>query len=139
VSDRRFMALAGAPDRFLGAPADRLAEAADRGRMVGDTELEANHHGDPSPGPHVSPQPVAGRAALEECGSPGALLPREAACRSGRRAMLEGRQPSVAGPGHPLTDGPFADAQRFGKPALRPALRREVPGVEPSGFFPVGR
>jgi hypothetical protein len=38
------------------------------GRMVGDPKLEANHHGNPAPGPHVSAKPVGGRAALEECG-----------------------------------------------------------------------
>ncbi len=45
----------------------------------------------------------------------------------------------LAGPRHPLTDGPLADPQRLGNLALGPALLLEVPGLEPPGFFPVVR
>ena len=60
-----FIALAGAPNRFLWAPADRLTEAPDVGRMVSNAKLEANDHGDPPAGPHVAPKPIGGRATLE--------------------------------------------------------------------------
>ena len=45
----------------------------------------------------------------------------------------------VASPCHPLTDGPLADPQSRGDLALRPAVLHEVPGLDPSGFFPVVR
>jgi hypothetical protein len=109
------------------------------GRMGGDTKLEADHHGDPSPGPHVSPKPIGGRPPLEECGSAGELRARQTPCSSGRRAMPKRLGALLADACHPLADRPFADAERLGNPPLRPAARLEAPGLEPSGFFPVGR
>jgi hypothetical protein len=45
----------------------------------------------------------------------------------------------LAGTFHPLTDGRLADAQCLGHLALRPALLLELPGLQPSAFFPVVR
>jgi hypothetical protein len=53
--------------------------------------------------------------------------------------MAQGVGAPLAGALHPLTDGAFADAEGFGDLALGPALLLEAPGLEPSGFFPVGR
>jgi hypothetical protein len=53
--------------------------------------------------------------------------------------MAEGIGSPLTGARHPLTDGPLANTQRLSNPALRPALLLEAPGLEPSGFFPVGR
>jgi hypothetical protein len=104
--------------------------------MVGDAQLQANDRGDPTTGPHVSSKPVGGRATLEEWGQAGELLACHAACSAGRRVMPEGIGPLVAGTAHPLTDGPFADAERLGNPPLSPPVLLEGPGLQPSGFFP---
>jgi hypothetical protein len=53
--------------------------------------------------------------------------------------MGEGCRPPVAGAGHPLTDSPFADAERFGHAVLGPAFLLEMPGVQPSSCFPMSR
>jgi hypothetical protein len=108
-------------------------------RMGGDAELQANDDGDPTTGPHVSPEPIGGRATLEEFGQAGELRACQAACSTRRRAMPEGIGTLAAGAAHPLTDGPLADAQRLGNPALSPPLLLVLPGLEPSGFFPIGR
>jgi hypothetical protein len=52
--------------------------------------------------------------------------------------MVEGSQSPVAGACHPLTDSPSADAERFANAALGPAFLLAMPGLEPSGFLPVG-
>jgi hypothetical protein len=49
----------------------------------------------------------------------------------------EGIGAPVESAGHPSPDSPFADAQRLGDLALRPALLLEMPGLESLGFFPV--
>jgi hypothetical protein len=107
--------------------------------MVGDAKLQANDRGDPTTSPHVSAKPIGGRGTLEEVGQVGELLACQAACRTRRRVMPERMGALVAGTAHPLTDGPFADAKRLGNPALSPPLLLEVPGLKPSGFFPIGR
>jgi hypothetical protein len=108
-------------------------------RMVGDAKLQANDDGDPTTGPHVSTKPLGGRATLEEFGQAGELLAWQAACSTRRRVMPERLGTLGAGTAHPLTDGSFADAKRLGNPALSPPVLLEVPGLKPSGFFPVGR
>jgi hypothetical protein len=52
-------------------------------------------------------------------------------------AMAQGCRPSLAGTPHPRADGRFAAPHRLGDLVLAPALLRELPGVQPSGFFPV--
>lgn len=109
------------------------------GRMVGDAKLQAHDDGNPTTGPHVSPKSIGGRATLEEFGQASELLACQVACRARWRAMPEGLGALVAGTPHPLTDGPFADAKRLGDAALSPPVLLEMPGLKPSGFFPIGR
>ena len=109
------------------------------GERVGDATLQAHDDGDPTTGPYISPKPLGGRATCEAFGQAGEWLACQAACRTRWRVMSERIEPLVAGTGHPLTDGPVADAERFGNSALGPAFLLEMPGLEPSGFFPVGR
>ena len=108
-------------------------------RMVGDTKLQANDDGDPTTGPHVSTKPIGGRATREEFGQAGELLACQAACRTRRRVMPQRIGSLVAGTAHPLTDSPFADAKGLGNPAVGPPLLLEVPGLKPSGVFPIAR
>jgi hypothetical protein len=107
-------------------------------RMVGDAKLQAYADGNPTTGPHVFPKSIGGRATCEACGQAGELLAWQAACRARWRVMPERLGPLVAGTAPPLTDGPFADAQRLGDVALSPPLLFEVPGLKPSGFVPMG-
>ena len=51
--------------------------------------------------------------------------------------MAKRLRASVAGAFHPLADGAFADTEGLGDLALGPTLLLEVPGLEPSGFFPI--
>jgi hypothetical protein len=58
---------------------------------------------------------------------------------AGRRTVAQSIGAFLVGALHPLTDGAFADVERFGDLTLGPALLLETLGLEPSGFFPVGR
>ena len=53
--------------------------------------------------------------------------------------MPQGLRSPGAGARHPLADRPLADAQHLGDLALGPALLREAPGLQPSGFLPTVR
>jgi hypothetical protein len=101
--------------------------------------MRANDDGDPPTGPQVSLKPIRGRATREEFGQAGEWLACQAAGSPKRRVMPEHIGPLLAGTEHPLTDSPFADANRLGNPTLSPPLLLEVPGLKPSGFFPIGR
>jgi hypothetical protein len=107
--------------------------------MGGNPILELHHRGDPPPGPQLSPQALRCGPPLQEFGPAGERLGREPARGSGRRTVAQSLEALRVGALHPLTDGACADAERFGDLALGPASWREPPGVEPSGFFPVGR
>jgi hypothetical protein len=109
------------------------------GQMGGDATLQANDDGDPTPGPYIAPNPRGGRATREEFGQAGEWLACQAACRTRWRVMSERLGPLVAGTGHPLAHGPFADPERLGHATLGPAFLLEMPGLDPSGFLPVGR
>jgi hypothetical protein len=107
--------------------------------MVGNPILEPNYRGDPPPGPQLSTKAIRCGPPLQEFGQAGELLGREPARGSGRRTVSQSIGAFLVGALHPLTDGAFTDAERFGDLALGPALLLEMPGLEPSGFFPVGR
>jgi hypothetical protein len=108
-------------------------------RMVGDAEFQPNHGSDPSAGPDLSPEAVRCGATVQEFGQAGELLGRQSARGPRWGPVAESLQPALAGTCHPLADSPFANAQGFCNLALRPALLFEVPGLEPSGFFPIVR
>lgn len=61
---RRFVALPSAPRGLLEAPAQRLAQAADLGEMVGDATCEANHRGAAAPCPKLAPEALGFGALL---------------------------------------------------------------------------
>ena len=139
--NRRLVALAGAPGGLLRTPADRLAQAAD---MAWDGRRHQIRGESPQ-------QCVRGSRARREShrlrGLAATGSGRWASCSAVNRRRGTGRMADVAVPptppsrarAHPLTDGPFADAKRLGDLALGPALLREVPGLHPSGFFPIVR
>jgi hypothetical protein len=107
--------------------------------MIGNAICELNDRGDPPPGPQLSTKAISCGPPSQEFGQAGELLGREPAWGPGRRTVAQSIGTLLAGALHPLTDGAFADAERFGNLALGPALLLETPGLEPSGFFPVGR
>jgi hypothetical protein len=53
--------------------------------------------------------------------------------------VAQGPGTLLAGALHPLSDDAFADAECFDDLALGPIPLREGPGVESSGFLPMGR
>jgi hypothetical protein len=105
-------------------------------RVRGDTKFHADHGRDPTAGPQFAAKAVGRRAAMHQLWQAGQLLGRQPPRGPGWRPTPERLGTNVAGPCHPLTDSALADPQRLGTLALRPALLREVPGVESSGFFP---
>jgi hypothetical protein len=107
--------------------------------MVGNPIFELKHSGNPPTGPELSPKAIGFGPPLQELGQAGELLGREPARGAGGWTVAQGLGASLAGTRHPLTDSAFADTERFGDLALGPALLLEAPGLEPSGFFPVGR
>ncbi len=107
--------------------------------MVGNPIFELNHRGNPPPGPELAPKAIGCGPPVQEFGQAGELCGREPPRGPGRWTVAQGVGPLLAGACHPLTDSAFADAERFGDLALGPALLLETPGLEPSGFFPVGR
>ena len=73
----------------------------------------------------------------------GQPVSRRASCaaesRRGAPGVARGRRAAHTDARHPLADCRFADTQRLGDLALGPALLLELPGLEPSRFFPMGR
>jgi hypothetical protein len=108
-------------------------------RVVRDPEFQPNDGGNSSARPDLSPEAVRFGATLPQHRQLGELPGRQSARGSRGRAMAQGLRAALASACHPLADGPFADTQGRGDLALRPALLLEVPGLEPSGFFPVVR
>jgi hypothetical protein len=108
------------------------------GEMVRDATREADHRGDAAPGPELAPEAIGFGASLQQRREVGAWLGGQPGRGTWGRPMAQRVRASVAGAFHPLTDSPFADAEGLGDLALGPALLFEVPGLEPSGFSPVG-
>jgi hypothetical protein len=107
--------------------------------MIGNAKLQAHHGSDPATGPHLAPEAIGLGAAVQQRGQTRQLVGGQPPGRARGRLMAQGRRAAFAGAPHPLADRGFADAQGLGNLALRPALLPELPGLEPSGFFPVAR
>jgi hypothetical protein len=107
--------------------------------MIGDPELEPNHHGDSAAGPHLAAEAIGFGPTLQALGQTGELPGREPARGSRNGPVAEGLPAAYMDALHPLADSRFADTQRLGDLALGPALWLELPGLEPSHFFPIGR
>ena len=107
------------------------------GGVVQDAKLQAYHLGDPPPAPDLAAEPIGLGATLQQGRQARPLLLGQSARSAGRWSMPKSAHTAVASTCHPLTDGAFADAQRFGDLALGPALLLKAPGLEPSGFSPV--
>ena len=87
-------------------------------RVVSDAKLQANHRGDPAPGPDLPSKAIrcdaAGQAvgqAVPRCGS-------QATWGPGWRSVADSLRAALAGAGEPLADGPLADAERLGALAV---------------------
>ena len=131
------MALLSTPGGFLRAPTQRVESATHMARMRGETEFQADDGGDPRAGPELAAAAIGSGTSMQELGQAGELVGRQPPWGAGWRSTPERLGTSGVGPGHPLTNRAFADAQGLGKLVLAPTLLREVPGLEPSGFFPV--
>jgi hypothetical protein len=108
-------------------------------RMVGDAECELNHGGNPAAGPELSPEAIGFGTAVQQPRQLGQLVGSQSARSAGGWTGSEGLRSPLPGARHPLTDGPRADAQGLGNLVLGPALLLELPGLQPSGLFPVVR
>jgi hypothetical protein len=108
-------------------------------RMVADAQFQADDGGDPPAGPELSTEAIGCGTAMQQPGQTGELLGRQPPRGSSWRPVPEGIGTSVAGPFHPLADGPLADLYGLGDLALRPALLLEVPGLQAPSFLPVVR
>jgi hypothetical protein len=86
--------------------------------MVGDTTLQANHRGDPAPGPDLPSKAISFCPTVQECGQAGQLFGGQPAGSTGWRSVPERLRAALAGACQPLADGPFADAQGLGDLAL---------------------
>jgi hypothetical protein len=107
--------------------------------MVGNPIFELNHRGNPPPGPELAPKAIGCGPPVQELGQAGELRGGEPARGPGWRTAAQSVGTLLAGALHPLADGACADAKCLSNLALRPPLLLEVPGLQPSGFFPVGR
>ncbi|MDQ3830496.1 MAG: hypothetical protein M3361_14580 [Candidatus Tectomicrobia bacterium] len=106
--------------------------------MIPDTKLQGHDGSNSAAGPELPPEAIGFGALVQERGQASELCGRHPPGRPRGWAMTEGIWSPLASTCQPLADGPCADAQRCGDLALPPALLREVPGLETSGFFPVG-
>jgi hypothetical protein len=107
--------------------------------MIGDAEFQADDGGDARTGPQLSTKAIGDGPSMQQLGQAGELGGRQPPRGPGWRPVTERLGAGFAGPFHPLADGVLADPQRLGNLALRPALLLEVPSLESSGFFPIGR
>jgi hypothetical protein len=105
-------------------------------RMVGDAEFQADDGRAPGASPELSAEAIGSGTSMQQLGQADELRARQPPRGAGWRSTPERRGPGGAGPCHPLTDRALADPQSLGNLALTPALLLEVPGLEPSGFFP---
>jgi hypothetical protein len=107
------------------------------GGVVYHTELHAPHLGSPLPGPDLATAPIGFGATPPQGGQTRQWLGGQPAGCTRWPPMAHSRHASIADPLDPLADGRLAAPQGFGDLALRPALRLEAPGLEPSGLLPV--
>jgi hypothetical protein len=107
--------------------------------MVRDAKGELNHGSDPTAGPQLPLETIGFGTALQQGRQLSEWLGSQSPRGAGWGAVAEGVGSPFTGTLHPLTDGPFADTQRRGDLALRPAFLFELPGLVTSGFLPVMR
>jgi hypothetical protein len=107
--------------------------------MIGNATRQAHHGSNPATGPHLASKAIGLGAAVQQLGQTCQLVGGQPQGRSRGRLMAQSPWAAFAGAPHPLADRGCADAQGLGNLALRPAFLFEVPSLEPSSFFPVGR
>ena len=106
--------------------------------MIGDAKFHSNDGSNSAAGPEFPPEAISLGAALQQCGQVGKLVGGQSPWGPGWGVVPEGLRALFPDAPHPLTDGPFADTERIRDLALGPAFPLEAPGLQPSGFFPVG-
>lgn len=106
--------------------------------MIGDAKFYPDDGSDPAAGPELPPEAIGLGAALQQCGELSKLIGGQSPWGPGWGVVPEGLRALFPGAPHPLTDGPFADAERLRNLALGPPVLLEAPGLQPPGFFPVG-
>jgi len=108
-------------------------------RVVGHAERQAKDRGDSAPRPHLATETIGPGTPVQEVGKTGKLFGSQSPGRASPGAMPQRLWAAIAATFHPLAHSRRADAQGRGNLALRPALLREVPGLQASSFFPVLR
>jgi hypothetical protein len=109
------------------------------GMVVRHTKFPPHHLGDAFARPELAAKSIGGGTTAQQGGQLRERLGGQPAGGAGWWPTAHGLGPPRADALHPLTDGGFADVQRFGNLTLGPALLLEAPSLEPSGFFPAVR
>jgi hypothetical protein len=109
------------------------------GRMVGDAKFRAHHDRHAPARPDLPAEAIRFGATAQQLGQVCELCGSQATWGTGRWAVPESVRASSASALHPLADRPLADAQGVGDLALGPTSLFELPGLQPSGFFPIMR
>jgi hypothetical protein len=107
--------------------------------MVDHPEAHTHYGCHPAAGPEVPTKTVGLRTLVQERGQPSESCGGQPTWGTRWGAASQRPGTSCAGPGPPVAHGALADAERCGTLPLGPALLLEVPGMEPSGFFPDGK
>jgi hypothetical protein len=115
----------------------RVEQAADMHGVVTDPKSPADDRRHASAGPELPPEAIGFGAPMQERRQMSPLFGGQAAGRTGVPTSLQGLGAARAGTLHPLADGPLADAEGVGDPALGPAPLLELPSLAPPDFFPI--
>ena len=107
--------------------------------MVGDAKFRAHHDRNAPARPDLPAEAIRFGATAQQLGQVCELRFGEPPRGPRRWAVPESVRASIASALHPLADRPLADAQGVGDLALGPPLLCELPGLQPSGFFPIMR
>ncbi len=109
------------------------------GRMGGDAEFRAHHDRHAPARPDLPAQALRFGATAQQRGQVCELRFGEPPRGPRRWAVPESVRAPNASALHPLADRPRADAQGVGDLALGPTSLFELPGLQPSGCFPMMR
>jgi hypothetical protein len=120
--DGSLVALAGAAEWFLRAPAGGAQQIADVIEVIPDAELAADHLRHPSCGPDLAAKAEGFCALGQQQRQAGELLGRQPGHWTRRRPVSQAGHPAFPATPHPLTDRALGHAQRSRDVALSPAL-----------------
>jgi hypothetical protein len=131
--------LGGLPLRHLHTLLQCPDDAADVGRMVGDTEKFLDDGGDALGGPHISHKAEGRRALSEGSTKLLTLLGTQAWCGAWGSSSAQARDAAIFAAFDPLADSTLSNAQGSSDIFLFPALLVQFPCAKASAFAPIDR